>query len=153
MPSFNSDIQANAVSGALASRNNNSALTSGQKRHVSALITTTAAWAANDLVHIATLPIGSVLIPEECRVSMEACGGTGTAFATLGDDGDDDRYSATSISLTSAATTAVTPTAANALAPYAIAAGNEVIKAKVALSSGTVTAGKLIRVRLTYIAP
>ena len=153
MPSFSSDIQANVDLGTLPSRNNNAALTSGQKRHVSALITTTAAWAANDLVHVFTLPIGSVLIPEECRVSMEACGGTGTAFASMGDDGNASRYSATSISLTSAATTAVTPTAANALAPFVIVPGTEVIKFTVALSSGTVTAGRLIRVRLTYIAP
>ena len=153
MAAYDSDIQANVTLGRLDTRNNNNAIISGQVRHVSALITTTAAWAADELVSIATLPIGAVLIPELCRVSMEATGGTGSTFATLGDAGDDDRYSATSVALTSAATLTFTPTAAINLTPFAITAGNEVIKAKIGLSSGSFTAGKLIRVRLAYIAP
>lgn len=153
MAAYDSDIQANVVLAGLHQRNNNSAIITGRLVHVSALITTTAAWAAGELVSIASLPIGAVLIPELCRVSSEACGGNGTAFDTIGDAGDDDRYSATPVVLTAAATLVIVPTAAINLTPFAITAGNEVIKAKIGLASGAVTAGKLIRVRLTYIAP
>lgn len=141
------------VSTLLKDRVSNDQTLSGQVRVASCLYTMTGSEAANDLIAICSLPVGARLMVDLCRVSSEACGGTGTAIATLGDIGDDDRYSATSISLTSAATTAVTPTAAIGLTPYSIAAGNEIIYGKLALSSGSTTAGKLVRFRIVYILP
>src|SRR4051812_37075769 len=89
-----------------------------------ATYTMTGAEAAGDVINIASLPIGAVFCPTLSRVVPEACGGTGTTIAPLGDVGDVDRYSATAIVLTSAATLAIVATAAIELTPYAIASGN-----------------------------
>lgn len=117
-----------------------------------ARVTTTAAMAADELINLCALPIGAKVIPQLCRVLTEASGGTGTTIATIGDAEDDDRYSATAIVLTSAANLAVVPAAA-ITASYAILAGNEIIKAKIGLASGAITAGKIIIFQIVYINP
>jgi hypothetical protein len=71
----------------------------------------------------------------------------------LGDATTANRYSSTSVAITSAGTAAVTPTAAIALTPYEIEAGNETIFATLALSSGAMTAGQKISFLLAYIMP
>ena len=117
---------------------------------------TTGLEAAGDLIDIVKLPRGAVVQTARSRVSYEATGGTGTAVSTLGDAIDDDRYSVTSIATTSAGTTAFTPIAANEVNPYATVgatattAETQTIKAKLALSSGSVTAGKRIRFEIVY---
>lgn len=114
--------------------------------------TMTGAEAAGDVINIMNLPVGAQVKPELCRVINEAVGGTGTALSKIGDVGDDDRYSATSISLTSAASTGVTPVGALTNA-YVIQAGNETLKATVALSSGNTTAGKIVIFQIAYLLP
>jgi hypothetical protein len=105
------------------------------------------------LVNVITLPVGAVVLPENCRYAYEASGGTGTAISTLGDAGDDDRYSATSVTITSAGTTAVTPVTDRVLTRYEVTASTNTVIAKLGLSSGSVTAGKKIKFVIGYRLP
>jgi hypothetical protein len=70
----------------------------------------------------------------------------------LGDSSDDDRYSATSVAVATAANTAVTPIAGLANT-YAVTADTNTIVGTVALTSGNTTAGKKIAFRLVYVMP
>lgn len=56
--------------------------------------------ASGDVIDICSIPVGAVVLPELCRVANEASlGGSDLALPKLGDPVDDDRYSATSVSL------------------------------------------------------
>jgi hypothetical protein len=128
-------------------------IASGDIRIAEAVYTTAGTEAASDLVNVITLPIGAVVLPENCRYAYEASGGTGTAISTLGDAGDDDRYSATSVTITSAGTTAVTAVTDRVLTRYAVTASTNTVIAKLGLSSGSVTAGKKIKFVIAYRLP
>ncbi len=118
------------------------------------LVLTTAAWAADELISICTLPIGAQVIPNLCRLGCEASGGTGATIATLGDAGDDDRYSATAVVTTAEASLPFVERVANAHTPFVIdTAVNAIIKAKIGLSSGSFTASKRILFKIAYINP
>jgi len=126
----------------------------GENRYIEAVYTTTGAEAASDIIDVTDIPIGAVVIPELSRVACEASGGTGTAISKIGDASDDDRYSATSIALTSAATTAVTPAVATSVTLRTpVTSTTKRIKATVALSSGSVTAGKKVVFTIAYRLP
>jgi hypothetical protein len=119
-----------------------------------ALVTTTAAWAADELISVCKLPIGAQVLPSLCRIGCEASGGTGATIATLGDAGDDDRYSATAVVTTAEASLPFVERVANAHTPFIIdTAANQTIKAKIGLSSGAFTAGKKILFKIAYILP
>lgn len=107
--------------------------------------------AAGDVINIVQLPVGAMIVASKCRVSSDGVGGTGAAVASIGDAGNASRYSATSITVSSAATSLVTPQNAIAVVPYAISAGNETVTATLALTSGSLTAGKLISFLIAYI--
>lgn len=122
--------------------------------------TTTGAEAASDIIDIITLPVGSTFLPALSRISSEACGGTGFTVATIGDGvaGTNatvsaNRYSATAVSLVTAATSAVTAAAANEASPYAVTAADNTIKGVLALSSGSVTASKKVQFVIAYRLP
>ncbi len=58
--------------------------------------------ATGDEIVVAEIPVGAVVLPEHSSVAFEASlGGSVLALPKLGDMDDDDRYSATSISLNS----------------------------------------------------
>lgn len=153
MAILNSDISVRQNSGLLKDRVVNNQNINGDLRFLTATYTTTGAELANDVINIAAIPVGARVVADFCRVSTDGVGGTGAAIAKLGDAASDNRYSATSIAIVSAGTTLVTPVAAFAVAPTPVTAGNEVIKATVALSSGSFTAGKKITFRLAYLLP
>lgn len=125
--------------------------TSSPLRWMRARYTSTGAEAAADVLYICKLPIGARVVPHLIRVSCEAMGGTGTTLATIGDLVDADRYSATAVTLTSAANLAVTPTAAIGLDPHTIIEGTDIITATLGLSSGSVTADKDIEFLIPYL--
>jgi hypothetical protein len=75
-------------------------------------------------------------------------GGTG-AITKLGDAADDDRYSATSIAVASAVSTAVTTVNAQAVTPVAVAEGNETITGVLTFAS-EITVGKKITLLVAY---
>jgi hypothetical protein len=152
MPTFNTDNFTIQESAQLRSRIKSSVI-NGDVKIFRAQYTATGTEVAADLIAIGKLPVGAVLLPHDCRYSYQAMGGTGTALSQLGDATTANRYSSTSVAITSAGTTAVTPTAAIALTPYEIEAGNETIFATLALSSGTMTAGQKISFLLAYIMP
>lgn len=125
--------------------------TSAPLRFARARYTSSGSEAADDIIRILKLPVGARVVPHLIRVSCEAMGGTGTTLATIGDEVDDDRYSATAVVLTSAANLAVTPTAAIGLDPWTITEATSTITAKVGLSSGSVTANKDIEFLIPYL--
>lgn len=127
---------------------------SGDIRYCEAVYTTTGAEAAGDIIEIVTLTAGAIILPEKCSVACEASGGTGTAISKIGDASDDDRYSATSIALTSAAIIAVTPALATSVTLRTpLTADTNTLKATVALTSGSVTAGKKVVFLIAYRMP
>lgn len=119
-----------------------------------AVYTATGLEANGDIIDIGDIPEGAVVIPEESRIASEACGGTGSAIATVGDSADADRYSATSVALTSAATAALTPAIATSIiVRTAATAATKTIKAAFALSSGAMTAGKKVVFTIVFRHP
>lgn len=126
----------------------------GQVLYAEALYRTTGAEAAGDIIDVVTLPLGAVVLPEKSHIACEALGGTGTAISKLGDGSDDDRYSATSVALTSAALTAVTAAAATSvLTRHAVTPATNVVKATVALTSGSVTADRKVVFVIAFRMP
>lgn len=144
MANFNSDIATQQASGRGDTRINGSLLT-GQRRIFRATYTTAGTEAADDTITLGKLPYGAKVIGG--RYWYEALGGTGTAIAKLGTSTTTDLLSATSVTISSAGTTAVTPKAG--LAPDAFDGATDVI-ATLALSSGSVTAGKKVIVDIEY---
>lgn len=128
--------------------------TSVDIREVVGTYTCTGAEVTGDIVPLFKLPIGAILIPKEMFVSTDAVGGTSVVFSKIGDAGDDDRYSATSVALTAAQTdTQVTPTNAIAVTPFTVdTEANQTVLATMT-HSGAPTAGKKIFVRARYRLP
>lgn len=124
-----------------------------QRLDFSGTYTVTGSEATGDQIPVVVLPIGAQLIPESVRVSTDGAAGTSTAIAKLGDAGDDDRYSATAITITGAVTaTAVTATNAITLTPYVVATeANRTVLATIT-HAGAPTAGKLIHFKGQYLA-
>ena len=152
MATFNSAQYTKQADGKLSNRVEGNLVT-GDIRVAEATYTTAGTEAANDLVNVITLPVGAVVLSELCRYAYEAAGGTGTAIATLGDAGDDDRYSATSVAITSAGYTAVTPVSGNVLTRYTVTSTTNTVIAKLGLTSGSVTSGKLVKFVVVYRLP
>lgn len=76
--------------------------------------------ASGDTIEIGDIPVGATVLPELSSVSNEASmGGSALALPKIGDAGDDDRYSGTSISVNSstAGRTALTPNFAASVIP------------------------------------
>jgi hypothetical protein len=152
MPQFNADTFNTQNTAELRARLKSS-VAFGDVKILRATYTATGTEVAADTFAICKLPVGAVVVPHDCRYAFAAMGGTGTALASLGDTGSASRYSSTSVAVTSAGTSAVTPTNAIALTPYEIEAGNETILVTLALSSGTMTAGQKITFWIAYIMP
>lgn len=121
-------------------------LASGDIRYAEFTYTFTGTEAASgDTIEIGDIPVGAVVIPELSRVANEASmGGSALALPKIGDAGDDDRYSATSISIHSsnAGVTALTPNVGASVIPRHIV--TEATKRLVATFTRTnaATAGK-----------
>lgn len=109
--------------------------------------------ATDDSIVIARLPVGAVVIPELSAVAQEASlGGSAVAIPKIGDAGDDDRYSATSITLhsTNAAVTAVTPNVGASVIPrFTVTEETRDVIAAFARTNA-LTAGKKILFRIAY---
>lgn len=119
-----------------------------------ATYTTTGAEAASDELEIVGLPVGAILLVDTLRVSTDGVGGTTATLATLGDKADPDRYSATAVGITNAASfSTVTGVNANAVAPYAVTASTNVVTATLGLASGSFTAGKKVAIRGSFRMP
>jgi len=119
-----------------------------------AVYTTTGAEAAADIIDIGDIPVGAVVIPEESRIASEACGGTGFTAATIGDSAASARYSATAVSLVTAASAALTPALATGVTLRTpVTESTKTIKATLALSSGSVTAAKKVVFTIVFRHP
>lgn len=103
-----------------------------------------------DTINFGRLPAGVTPIPRLGSVSSDGTGGTG-AITKIGDAGDDDRYSATSIAVASAAVTAITSTNAQAVSPAAVAEGYETITGVLTFASA-LTVGKKITLSLPFLS-
>lgn len=152
MPTFKTALAAKQDSNNPRTRANGFETSAGLQV-LTATYTTVGTEAADDVISIADLPVGAVLIPSLSRVISEGIGGTGATAATIGDASDVDRYSATAVALTAAGIVAVTPTAAIALTPHVITEATKRITATLALASGSITAAKKIRFELVYKMP
>lgn len=122
-----------------------------------ATYTTTGTEAASgDNINVAVLPVGAIPLPELWRVNNEASlGGSVVAIPKIGDAGDDDRYSATSISLNSstAGSQAVTPNIGVSVLPrYVVTEATRTVVAAITRTNA-VTAGKKISFLLAFRMP
>lgn len=144
----NDALLANRVQGNLAS---------GDIRYIEATYTATGTEAASgDVIDVTDVPVGATVIPELCRVSNEASmGGSVIAIPTLGDAGDADRYSATSVSINSstAGSAAFTPNVTASVLPrFTVTAATQRIKAALTRTNA-MTAGKKISFLIAYRLP
>jgi preprotein translocase subunit Sec61beta len=125
----------------------------GSIRHFESVYTITGAEVTADVIVVAELPVGAVVIPELSIVAQEASLGGGTnAIGKIGDSTDDDRYSATSITLstTAAGVTAVTAAVATSVIPrFTITATTQEVLATFTFVT-IPTTGKKILFRIAY---
>ena len=139
----------------------NGFLTTAEILRLTAVVVIAGTEADGDVIDIGDLPNGAQLIPGHCQVSTDGVGGTGATVASIGDAGSATRYSSTAIAITAAGTTTVTPTSAAGATPYAVTipapgvsgTATNRIKATLGLTSGSLTAGKLLRFTLFYVIP
>jgi len=127
---------------------------SGDVRFYESVHTATGTEATSgDNIVAARLPVGAVPIPELSTVAQEASlGGSSVAIAKIGDAVDDDRYSATSITLHSsnAGVTAVTPNVGASVIPrHTITEATQDVLAAITRTNA-LTAGKKIMFRIAY---
>jgi hypothetical protein len=112
--------------------------------------------ASGDNINVAVLPVGAIPLPELWRVNNEASlGGSVVAIPTIGDAGDADRYSATSISLNSstAGSAAVTPNIGVSVLPrYVVTETTRTVVAAITRTNA-LTAGKKISFLLAFRMP
>jgi hypothetical protein len=132
-------------------------LVTGNVVYAQATYTATGTEAASgDSINVAVLPVGAIPLPELWRVNNEASmGGSVIAIPTIGDDGDADRYSATSISINSstAGTAAVTPNIGFSVLPrYTVTEATRTVVAAITRTNA-LTAGKKISFLLAYRMP
>jgi len=129
-------------------------LSAGTLRYAEYTYTATGTEAASgDTITIGDVPVGCVVLPEKSSVASEASiGGSVVAITKIGDASDDDRYSATSLSVdsTTAAFTAVTPAIATG-----VMTRTKVVAATKTLVAGfsrtnALTAGKKIKFIIAY---
>jgi hypothetical protein len=103
-----------------------------------------------DTINFGRLPAGAVVVPALARISTDGIGGTG-AITKLGDGADDDRYSAISVAVASAGSTAVTTTNAQAVTPVAVPEGYETLTGVLTFSTA-ITVGKKITLFVPYLS-
>jgi hypothetical protein len=132
-------------------------LVTGNVVYAQATYTATGTEAATgDNINVAVLPVGAIPLPELWRVNNEASmGGSVIAIPTIGDAGDADRYSATSISINSstAGTAAVTPNIGVSVLPrYAVTEDTRTVVAAITRTNA-LTAGKKISFLLAFRMP
>ncbi|NBW08655.1 MAG: hypothetical protein EBR82_11580 [Caulobacteraceae bacterium] len=132
-------------------------LVKGNVVYAQATYTTTGTEAATgDNINVAVLPVGAIPLPELWRVNNEASlGGSVVAIPKIGDAGDDDRYSATSISLNSstAGSQAVTPNLGVSVLPrYVVTDATRTVVAAITRTNA-LTAGKKISFLLAFRMP
>jgi hypothetical protein len=125
----------------------------GDVRFFESVYTFTGAEVTADNIVVAKLPIGAVPLPEEFKVAQEASLGGGTnAIPKIGDSTDDDRYSATSITLhaSNAGVNSVTPNVGASVIPrHTITAATQEVLAN--LTFATIpTTGKKVLFKIAY---
>jgi len=153
MATFYTDIAASDLTLNVRNRNNGD-LTHGDVRFAEATYTATGTEAASgDTIQVAVLPVGAVPVPELWRVANEASmGGSVIAIPTLGDAGDADRYSATSISVNSSTAGSAAVTAnvtASVLPRYTVTEATQRVVAAITRTNA-LTAGKKISFLIAY---
>lgn len=152
MATYKTDIATGQQAASVAGRVNG-AKASGRIAYVDALYACNGAEINDDIIEVAELPIGANLLPDLCRVSCEAIGGTSPVLQSIGDAASDNRYQSTNIALGSEASTLFTPVVARMHTPWVITDATKVIRAKFGITSGNPTAGKKVRFRLAYLMP
>jgi hypothetical protein len=111
--------------------------------------TATGSETSGDTINFGRLTEGSVVIPALCRLSTDGLAGTSTAITKIGDGGSDNRYSATSVAVVSAGSTALTASNGQMVTPVGVPDGYETITG-VITHSGAPTAGKKLVLNVAY---
>lgn len=114
--------------------------------------TATATEVAADLIKVCTIPAGAMLFQDMFRVAGAALGGTTGTIASFGTTTTATELSTTTINITAASNSAVTPIAGvpGWQTPLTV---NTPIYAKIGLASGNFTAGVKLYFRIVYILP
>lgn len=152
MATLKTDVYLGQSSGNVGSRVTGNKVT-GEVRYLTGLYTATGAEAAGDVVQIGQLPVGAIVLPRQSTVSSDGVGGTSATVTKLGDASTDNRYSATSIAITSAISSAVTPVAGIEASQYQVDSTTCVLQATLGLGSGSYTAGKKILFIIAFLMP
>lgn len=153
MATFQTDIQTAQASSNPKDRTNGQKVT-GEMQYAEATWTVPSTTVTSgDNIEIITLPVGAVVYPELSRTITDGLGGTTPAIPKIGDAGDDDRYTATSQSVTNAANAAWTPNAGASVIPrYAVTKDTTVLIANLT-HGGAPTAGKKLQWLIAWRMP
>jgi hypothetical protein len=107
MPTFNSATYAAQIDGNPRNRID-SAVACGELRFAEVEYKVVATEATGDILKLFQLPAGAVVMPEQMQVFSEGIGGTSVTLTKIGDQADDDRYTATAVALTAAGIVSIT---------------------------------------------
>jgi len=126
----------------------------GETNWLEAVYTATGTEATSgDTIEVGDIPPGTQVIAEDIKIANEASmGGSVIALTTIGDAGDADRYSGTSISIHSsnAAVQGVTPNVGASVIPrYTVTEANKRILVPITRTNA-LTAGKKITFRIPF---
>lgn len=104
-----------------------------------------------DVLQIAQIPVGALLLTEKCWFFTDGVGGTAIVFTSIGDALDAARYATSDIALTAASTVPIPIVTLPALllARYPVLATSNIITATTA-GTFPMTAGKIIVCHLEY---
>jgi len=124
----------------------------GRDEILTATYTTSGSEATNDVIAVAVIPAGARLLVDQWRVAGVALGGTSVVIASMGTTAANaNELSTTSIAVTAASNSAVTPIAGLPEWSAPLAA-NTTIYAKVT-HSGAPTANRALYFRIEYTLP
>lgn len=156
MPTFTT-AEATKQNDALLANRVQGNISTGALRFAEATYTTTGTEAATgDIIDVTDVPVGSTVIPALCRVAHEASlGGSAVEISKLGDALDDDRYSATAVTLNSSTANSQAFTsnvAAGVIPRFVVTEATKRIKATFARTNA-VTAGKKISFLIAFRLP
>lgn len=152
MPTFLTDVSSQQDTPTNPSARLNGNLISGRLESLTATYTATGTEVAADLIKVCTIPAGAMLYVDMFRVAGAALGGTTGTVASVGTTTTATELSTTTINITAASNSAVTPIA-GAPGWQTPLTANTPIYAKLGLASGNFTAGVKLYFRIVYILP
>jgi len=154
MPTTNTDVYAGQTSTIHAALPTGTQI-GGSIRFVRAIYSCTGTEVATDTINVCQIPIGARVMTGMSSISSEACGGTAGTILKLGHNTDDDAYSTSVITVSTANAAFTNPVAATEAAQTAATATTNTVIATIGgLTGGTFfTKDKKIIFLIAYLLP